>query len=165
MRRVTHWPIAIAVVFGCPVPSARAAAEEIAVGVSESVQAAVDKAPEWATITLAPGAFPEGVTISKPLTLQGAGWEKTTLGPDKRKPLTQRQKDEFFAAMEATSDKQERAKIAVAFATGQSTPTVTVKNTKGVDAMSCWFDNGDNVEANTIRLPSPARSRSSRKKS
>ena len=26
-------------------------------------------------------AFPEHVTITKPLTLQGAGWDKTTLGP------------------------------------------------------------------------------------
>ena len=132
MRHPMRWLIAVTVVFACPLPGVRAAAEEIAVGAGESVQEAVDKAPVGATITLAPGAFPEGVTIAKPLTLQGAGWEQTTIGPDKRLPLTQKQKDEFFAALDATSDKQERARIAIAFATGQSTPRVTVKSTKGV---------------------------------
>ncbi len=132
MRHETRWLVATTVFFACALPGARTAAEEIAVGAGESVQAAVDKAPEGATISLAVGAFPEGVTIAKPLTLQGAGWEKTTLGPDKRVPLTQTQKDEFSAALEAASNPQERAKIAIALGTGQSTPTVTVRNTKGV---------------------------------
>ena len=47
-------------------------------------------------------------------------------------PLTQQKKDEFFAALEATSDPQERAKIAVAFANRQPPPALTVKNAKGV---------------------------------
>ena len=46
-------------------------------------------------------------------------------------PLTQQKKDEFFAALEATSDGQERAKIAVAFANRQPPPALTVKNAKG----------------------------------
>ncbi len=132
MRHTMGWLVTITMFVACPLPAARAVAEEVVVGAGESVQAAVDKAPEGATIQLAPGTFPESVTIAKPLTLQGSGWEKTTLGPGKPMPLTQKQKDEFFAALDAASNKQERARIAVAFATGQSMPTVTVKNTKGV---------------------------------
>ncbi len=93
---------------------------------------AIDKAPEGATITLAAGEFNENITITKSITLQGAGWQKTTLGPDTTAPFTQQKKDEFFAALEATSDPQERAKIAVAFANRQPQPALTVKNAKGV---------------------------------
>jgi nitrous oxidase accessory protein NosD len=115
-----------------PVADVRAAAADIVVGAGQSVQAAVDDAPEGATITLAAGAFKESITITKSLTLQGAGWEKTMIGPDRTMPPSQKQKDEFFAALEATSDQQERAKIAVAFATRQAPPTLTVRKAKGV---------------------------------
>lgn len=121
---------ATALVLACAISTAHAA-EEITVAAGESVQAAIDKAPEGSTIKLAAGEFRERLTIMKPLTLQGAGWEKTTLGPEKHVAYTQRQKDEFFAALEATQDKQERVRIAVAFATGQVPPTMTIKNTKG----------------------------------
>ena len=133
MRQATRWLTTLAVVLACAFSyTPRAAAADITVAAGESVQAAIDKAPDGATIKLAAGAYPESVTITKPVTLVGAGWDKTTLGPDKQLPLTQKQKDEFFAALETTSDKQERAKIAIAFATGQARPTMTVKNTKDV---------------------------------
>jgi parallel beta-helix repeat protein len=44
-----------------------------------SVQAAVDAAPEGATIRIGPGTYDGAVRIAKPLTLQGAGWDKTTI--------------------------------------------------------------------------------------
>ena len=134
--------------FACSLPGARASAVEIAVDVGDSVQAAIDKAPEGATIILPPGAFPECITITKPLTLQGAGWENTTLGPDKLMPLTherkdeliaalgpgmtQKQKEEFSALLDIASDQQHRStntQFAMAVA---ATPTLTVKNTMRV---------------------------------
>jgi hypothetical protein len=138
MRQATFWLSALALALALvvavmdPVADGRATAAEIAVGAGQSVQAAVDAAPEGATITLAAGTFPESVTITKALTLQGAGWEKTTLGPDRAMPLTQKQKDEFFAALEATTNPDERVKLAVALATRQAPPSLSVKNAKGV---------------------------------
>jgi hypothetical protein len=132
MRQATRLLSAIVMAALGPNADVRAVAAEIVVGAGQSVQAAVDRAPEGATITLAAGAFKESITITKSLTLQGAGWEKTTIGPDTTMPFTQRQKDEFFAALEATSNRQERAKIAIAFATRQPPPTLTVRNAKGM---------------------------------
>lgn len=108
------------------------AAAEIVVAAGQSVQEAIDKAPVGATITIAAGMFNEGITITKSVTLQGAGWEKTIIGPESTLPLTQRKKDEFFAALEATNDRQERTKIAIAFANRQPPPALTVKNAKDV---------------------------------
>jgi parallel beta-helix repeat protein len=105
---------------------------DIVVAAGHSVQEAIDKAPPGATIRLAAGAFKENIKLTKSLTLQGEGYEKTTIGPDSTVPLTQQKKDEFFAALEATSDPQERAKIAVAFVNGRPSPALTVKNAKGV---------------------------------
>ena len=133
MRQASRWLAALAMVLTCAVAQPRvAAAQEIAVAAGESVQAAIDKAPAGATITLAAGEFPEGLVIDKALTLQGAGWEKTSIGAEKNMPLTQRQKDEFFAALDAASTQEQRAQIAVAFATRQVKPTLVVKGAKDV---------------------------------
>lgn len=112
--------------------TAAGAAEPIAVKAGESLQAAIDRAPEGATLTLEPGVFAEAIVIAKPITLQGAGWDKTTIGPDQAAAISQKQKDEFFVALERTSDPQERARIAVAFATQTALPSVTVTGASGV---------------------------------
>jgi len=44
-----------------------------------SIQAALDAAEEGAVIHIGPGNFVEHVVISKPVTLQGSGWNKTTI--------------------------------------------------------------------------------------
>jgi hypothetical protein len=142
MRQVASLFVPIAMVLTCAALLRSAAAApppEIAVAPSESLQAAIDKAPAGATIKLAEGIYPEAVLINKPLTLQGAGWEKTTVGPDKQPPLTQKDKDEFFAALDAASSKEDRVKIAVAFASGQLKPTVTVKTAKDVTLRGIKF--------------------------
>jgi nitrous oxidase accessory protein NosD len=128
MRWVTLWFSAVLVVVVSPRAEVRAANVVVAAG--QSVQKAIDDAPEGSEITLPPGTFPESLTITKSLTLQGAGWEKTTVGPDRVMPFTQKQKDEFFAALEAAGDLQERAKIAVALATRQGSSTLIVKDAK-----------------------------------
>ena len=101
---------AIGLALGLLRSASAAASADIVVAAGRSVQEAIDKAPEGATITLAAGAFKENITITKSLTLQGVGWEKTTIGADSAVPLSQQKKDEFFAALEATSDRQEHAK-------------------------------------------------------
>ncbi|HZZ41568.1 MAG TPA: M56 family metallopeptidase [Tepidisphaeraceae bacterium] len=44
-----------------------------------SIQAAIDAAPPGATIHIAPGIWEEDIKITKPLTLEGSGWNQTTL--------------------------------------------------------------------------------------
>jgi hypothetical protein len=132
MRPSALWIPAVVVAVFDPVADVRATAADIIVEAGRSVQGAVDNAPDGATITLAAGTFPETITITKSLTLQGAGWERTTVGPDRTIPLTQREKDEFFAALEAARDPQERARIAVALATRQAPPTLCLRKAKGV---------------------------------
>lgn len=52
-----------------------------------TIQAAVNAAPEGAIILIAPGDYRENVTISKSLTLQGAGRDKTSVsGQEELKP-------------------------------------------------------------------------------
>jgi nitrous oxidase accessory protein len=75
------WLHALVPLLAFQVADAQQAAVPIVVAPGESVQAAIDAAPAGATITLAAGVFPEAVTITRPLNLQGAGWERTTLGP------------------------------------------------------------------------------------
>jgi hypothetical protein len=51
----------------------------IQVPAGQLIQSAIDKAPEGAIIQVAAGTFPENLTISKPLTLQGAGAGNTII--------------------------------------------------------------------------------------
>jgi hypothetical protein len=53
----------------------------------DSLQAAIDAAPEGATINLGAGRFDERVTITKSLTLVGAGTDATILGPTEEAQL------------------------------------------------------------------------------
>jgi parallel beta-helix repeat protein len=60
---------------------------EIHVVAGKSIQQAIDAAPDGAVIDIGPGVFDEYLNINKPVTIQGAGWDKTILKPT-RKPLT-----------------------------------------------------------------------------
>ena len=62
-----------------PHPSSATAEEpsKIKVAAGESIQKAIDAAPAGAVIQLGEGEWRERITISKPLTIEGAGWEKT----------------------------------------------------------------------------------------
>jgi hypothetical protein len=154
MARAAIWTSIVMAAALTPAANGRPAG--IVVGPGQSVQAAIDGAPQGAEITLPAGTFSESVTITKPLTLRGAGWEKTTIGPDRAMALTQKQKDEFFAALEATTNPRERTRIAVELATRQMPPTLIVKNSKdvilsGIRFRGHWIaGTGDSVTAESL---------------
>jgi parallel beta-helix repeat protein len=54
-------------------------AKVVEVKPGESIQAALDAAPEGATVRVAAGEFRERVNVAKRLTLEGAGWDKTRI--------------------------------------------------------------------------------------
>jgi parallel beta-helix repeat protein len=60
-----------------PPAHAEPAAEAKALQPGESLQAAIDAAAPGSVLKLAEGEWKERVTISKPLILEGAGWDKT----------------------------------------------------------------------------------------
>jgi hypothetical protein len=49
----------------------------------KTIQEAVDAAPENALIQIAPGCYREDVRITRPIRLNGAGWDKTIIAPAK----------------------------------------------------------------------------------
>jgi len=55
----------------------------VLVGPGESIQEAIDAAPEGATICLAAGTWEENLELGKSLTLRGAGAEQTTIQADR----------------------------------------------------------------------------------
>ena len=48
-------------------------------GASTTLQSAIDTAPEYAVIRIAPGTYEGPLRITKPVTLEGAGWMQTKL--------------------------------------------------------------------------------------
>src|SRR5439155_11094062 len=74
----------------------------------------------------------ERVTSAKPLTLRGAGWDKTIIKPDKGVSLTQQEKDDFFRKLEGTSDREQRTKLALEIAGVSEHPTLAVQSAKDV---------------------------------
>src|SRR4030095_7140717 len=82
------------------IPRARLiAADEptrIRVSAGESIQKAIDSAPAGAVIQLGEGEFKERIVISKPLTIEGAGWEKTIVKTDQPPPGVTRESKTAF---------------------------------------------------------------------
>jgi len=61
-----------------------------------SLQAAIDAAPAGAVLRLPAGEWKERIAITKSLTIEGAGWEKTVIKPDQPGPrVTPEAKAEF----------------------------------------------------------------------
>ncbi|MDQ3624846.1 MAG: M48 family metalloprotease, partial [Verrucomicrobiota bacterium] len=58
----------------------------INVAAGQSIQQAIDSAPEGAVIRLGEGEWKERIIISKSLTLEGAGWEKTRITIEESSP-------------------------------------------------------------------------------
>ena len=98
-------------------PLRAAGAANIAVAPGEPLQAAIDKAADGATITLGAGVYPESITIAKPLTLVGAGWDKTIIGPEGVSALTPQVQQAFLDRTEATNDPEELKRIWAEMAT------------------------------------------------
>lgn len=83
VRDVLRWTMVGTVVpllLSCSRPAEHASPPcTISVGVGESIQAVLDSAPPGAVICLPVGTWTENLHVTKPVTLRGAGPEKTTV--------------------------------------------------------------------------------------
>ncbi len=84
----SNWgaPLIVGTLLACVVCAARVHAQQetkpITVQPTESLQSAIDAAAPGTVIHLEPGEWRERIVISKPLTLEGAGWGKSRIKPD-----------------------------------------------------------------------------------
>lgn len=70
-------------VLACSAPSREhKATPEVIVAAGAALQIAIDACPPGGVIRLAEGVYPERILIDKPLTLIGAGWDKTVVGSE-----------------------------------------------------------------------------------
>lgn len=112
-------------------------AADIHVAAGQSIQNAIDAAPAGATIQIDAGVFDEQLTIAKPITLQGAGWDKTILKPtSKNKPHTDAEKIAFANRLEATTDQNKRMALVYEYLGRQDPPTVSINSAAGVTITS-----------------------------
>src|SRR5262249_43077679 len=60
--------------------------KKIPVHAGEPLQVAIDAAPAGAVLKLDAGEGKERIVITKPITIEGDGWEKTLIRPDNHDP-------------------------------------------------------------------------------
>ncbi|MBN2314524.1 MAG: right-handed parallel beta-helix repeat-containing protein, partial [Sedimentisphaerales bacterium] len=149
----------------CVLPMARAKSADVltvaADGSGEygSIQEAIDAAGEGAVIRIGPGIYEESLKIDKPLTLEGAGWDRTTI-------MTKSvEADVFEEAMrtlnvriqQAQSDEQ-RKEIAAQFETEfkekVAKMTLFVSNSEGVVIRDVKFTSpGQRLKGRSLPMP------------
>jgi len=111
-------------------------------GAHESIQAAVDAAPAGATIRIGPGVYKERVLVEKPLTLVGAGWEKTRIVAPLEVIHDFRQRSQAVSAGLAAAETPEK-KLAVLLDAGWKAfprPTLGFRGAKGVTVRGLRVD-------------------------
>ncbi len=100
----------------------------------QTVQEAVNGAPEGAVVRIGEGVWRESVRITRPVTLEGAGWEATRIVPpsaDKGQPNPELMEMLGRIASELDSETQEKLRAAMIKVYGTS-PVITVNGTDGV---------------------------------
>ncbi|MBL9129784.1 MAG: right-handed parallel beta-helix repeat-containing protein [Verrucomicrobiaceae bacterium] len=109
------------------------AAEVIQVKPGESIQAALDAAPEGAVIKIAAGVYAERITITKPVTLEGAGDGKTILRPDKPEPgVTPETAAAALKKWQEASTDDDRLKFELEYSNKIARPTLIVEKTQNI---------------------------------
>ena len=98
-----------------------------------TIQEAIDKAADHATIRIGPGEWEELVRITKPVTLEGAGWQKTRLIGDTKPEASREQIETLQRILFETKSDETRQEIMAAFHRAYGTlPTLSVSDTSSV---------------------------------
>ncbi len=106
-----------------------APAADVAVAPGASVQAAIDAADAGSVIRLAAGVYRERLTVAKPLTLAGAGWDRTVLESDPTfAGHTNAEKLDFATRLDAAADPRAQAELVRGYLARGAGPTLTVRS-------------------------------------
>jgi len=101
-----------------------------------TVQSAIDAAPVPALIRIGPGRYLEELSITKPLTLVGAGWDKTSIEAPKPWTAPSREvEQELEKKLRAAANEEERNRLRAEAAAQFNQPLVQVK-----DAGTVWLE-------------------------
>jgi len=124
-----------------------------------SIQKAIDVADAGAVIRIGPGMYEERLKIDKPLTLTGAGWDKTTImtmspGAD---VIEQAMRTLQGRMQEAKTDDHRNeiaAKFKIEFKEKHGRPTLLVSDTQGVVISDLKLTSpGERLEGRNISIP------------
>jgi len=102
-----------------------------------SIQHRIDAAAPGATIRLEPGVYKERLTINKPLTLEGAGWDKTIVVAEKETPKSLEETYALVTQLTATAQSQAQrdeiaAQVKKELAAELTRGVLHVENARGV---------------------------------
>ena len=107
-----------------------------------AIQAAIDAAPEGATIRIGPGNFVGGIKIEKPLTLEGEGWDRTTVLAPQLSTYEKATREEMehvvreaIRQVEQAKTPEERNAVKQAFRDRWSNATSSLVSTRGSSAV------------------------------
>jgi len=156
---------AIAIMSVCVLPMARADNANVLTVAADgsakysSIQKAIDAAGEGAVIRIGPGMYEERLKIDKPLTLTGAGWDKTTImtenpGAD---VIDQAMRTLQQRMQKAETDDQRNeigAKFKAEFKEKYGRPTLLVSDTRGVVIRDLKLTlPGERLEGRNVPVP------------
>ena len=112
-------------------PNAAPPRDEILVTTGESIQAAIDRAPDGGTVRLGEGTWEERIVIAKPVTLVGSGWQKTRISVQELGSA--RMSDALLGQLrDGATTGEERRKIAEEWVSRVARPAVWVRNCSDV---------------------------------
>ncbi|HYG33809.1 MAG TPA: right-handed parallel beta-helix repeat-containing protein, partial [Clostridia bacterium] len=116
-------------------PRAQALAEPPVVHLAggQSIEQAIEAAPSGAVLRIPAGTFSANITLSKPLTLEGAGWEQTIIRAKKSiTTATASDLQAFAAEIRSASDPKAVAEVRATWRAKLGAPTLTVSGTDNV---------------------------------
>jgi len=149
----------------CVLPMARAESADVLTVATDgsadydSIQAAIDAAGEGAVIHIGPGLYEEYLKIDKPLTLEGAGWDKTTvmtrsIGADVIEEVMRALNSRMRKADSDEQRKEIAAEFKAEFRKKYAKPTLLVNNAENVVIGDLKFTSpGRRLEGRSISLP------------
>jgi parallel beta-helix repeat protein len=108
-----------------------------------NIQSAINAAPDGAVIKIGPGTFEECLVIEKPLILEGAGWQSTSLRK-KKEPLVSSEAELvrlLGPRLDAAKSESERRAIKEEWQRERMRAVLTIRNTKDVQVRGIRFSN------------------------
>ncbi len=106
-----------------------------------TVQEAIDAAPPAAVVRVGAGVFQETLRIDKPLVLEGAGWQKTTIQAPPALPESTLKKawDEFDQEYRQAKTEDEKGALRRAFFESVGRPALWLRDASGVTIRGVKF--------------------------